>query len=251
MEALLEQIAPVEDESFINVCIYGDPGVGKTVLAATAPKPLFLDVENGFISVKNHPELHAAARRMRFIGVKAVERLAEKVLDGHFSEYETFVIDTFTALQDRALKEFTIAAYKKNPNLREDAYTPEGKDYQRNTEMLKHIVSLFRDAEKHVIFLCHSKEDKDERTGAIFTRPQLTPKLAGKLVADCSVVGHMTLSGGKNGEPVVRRLQILPSPTVHAKSRIGGLPAVLVNPHFDMFVNPENYTFDNESEQTA
>lgn len=248
LDALLDQIAPPEQSLFKNICIYGDPGVGKTVLAATAPKPLFLDVESGYDSIENHPELASNATRMKFVGVKGAEKLAEKVLEGKFDAYETIVIDTFTALQDRALKEFTIAAYKKNPNLREDAYTPEGKDYQRNTEMLKHIVSLFRDAEKHVIFLCHVKEDKDERTGTMFVRPQLTPKLASKLIADCGIVGYMSLSGGKNGEPVVRHLQVQPSPTIHAKSRVGGLPAVIKNPHFDMFVNPQNYNFENEED---
>ncbi len=249
LKALLDEIAPPDETSWLTTCIYGPPGVGKTVLAATAPKPVFLDIENGYVSVYNHPELAPPhSRRMRFKGIKFTEKLAEKMLEGAFDGmYDTVVIDTFTALQDRALKEFTIAAYKKAPNLREDAYTPEGKDYQRNTEMLKHIVSLFRDANKHVIFLCHDKEDKDERTGTLFIRPQLTPKLASKLVADCSIVGHMTLSGGKNGEPVVRHLQVQPSPTIHAKSRIGGLPPVIKNPHFDMFLNPQNYDF-SESE---
>lgn len=247
LDALLDQIAPPETSIYKNVCIYGPPGVGKTVLAATSPKPLFLDVESGFESVENHPELIAHARRMKFQGVKQAEKLAEKVLEGAFDAYETIVIDTFTALQDRALKEFTIAAYKKNPNLREDAYTPEGKDYQRNTEMLKHIVSLFRDAEKHIIFLCHDKEDKDERTGAMFIRPQLTPKLASKLIADCSIVGYMSNSGGKNGEPVTRHLQVQPSPSIHAKSRTGGLPAIIKNPVFDMFVHPSNYDFESEN----
>lgn len=248
-QSLLDLIAPQGDDGALNCLIYGDPGVGKTVLAATAPRPLFFDVENGFRSVSNHPELAEHARRMRFAGVKSAEALATKVLEGTFGDYDTIVIDTLTALQDKALKEWTLAAFKKNPNdsQREgDKYTPIGKDYQRNQEMMKHIVSLFRDSDKHIIFLCHAKDEKDESTGVISKAPMLSPKLAGKVLADCSLVGYMTRTGKTNDTPEKRFLRVQPTTKIIAKSRIGGLPDIIESPTFDMFLRPTHY-FSKES----
>lgn len=76
----------------------------------------------------------------------------------------------------------------------------------------------------------------------------MTPKLAGKLEADCSLVGHMTATGkGTEEDPYIRSLQIQPTSSVHAKSRLSPLlPAVIKNPHFDMFLNPQNYDFESE-----
>jgi phage nucleotide-binding protein len=244
LDALLDAIAPADETPFKKVLVYGDPGCGKTVFAATAPKPLFLDVEYGFESVYNHPELAKEARRMKFMGIKAAEAFADKVLAGNFAEYETIVIDTITAMQDKALKEFTIAAYKKSPNQREDAYTPEGKDYQRNTELMKHIIATLRDAPRHVILLAHVKEDKDERTGTVFLRPMLTPKLASKVLGDFGVVGYMSATG--TGENRVRHLQVHPSPRVWAKSRVGGLPPVIKNPVFNNLIDPTTVEIDEE-----
>lgn len=115
LDALLDSIAPPDESRWLKICIYGPPGVGKTILAATAPSPMFVDVENGYVSVHNHPELLAASKRMRFMGVKAVERLAERLDRPEFATWDTVVIDTATALQDRALKEITIAQHKKTP----------------------------------------------------------------------------------------------------------------------------------------
>lgn len=248
LDALLDQIAPPDETPYKKVVIYGPPGVGKTVFAGGAPKPLFLDIEYGFESLYNHPEIAPPhSTRMAFSGVKQAEALAQKVNEGAFNDkFETIVIDTATALQDKALKEFTIAAYKKSPSTREDAYTPEGKDYQRNTEMLKHIFALLRDAPIHVILLAHVKEDKDERTGTTFLRPMLTPKLAGKVLGDFGVVGYMSATG--SGQNRVRHLQVHPSPTVWAKSRVGGLPPVIKNPTFGMLLDPSTVETDDESE---
>lgn len=249
MDALLDLIAPADESPYKKAIVYGPPGCGKTVFAAGAPKPLFLDVEYGFESVYNHPEIAPPhSQRMAFTGIKQAEAVAEKALAGKFEGIaETIVIDTATALQDKALKEFTIAAYKKSPNSREDAYTPEGKDYQRNTELLKHIFSMLRDAPIHVILLAHVKEDKDERTGKVFLRPMLTPKLASKILGDFGIVGYMSATG--DDENTVRHLRVHPSPDIWAKCRVGGLPPVLTNPVFENLLDPSTYKDESENEQ--
>ncbi len=245
----MDSIAPESENPNLNVCIFGPPGVGKTVFAATAPRPLFFQVEQGFESVLNHPELAAVARRMKYQGAKQAELLAQKMIEGHFGEYETVVVDTMSGLQDRTLKEWTTAAYKKNPNQRDDAFTPEGKDYQRNTEFIKHIVQQFCAVEKHVIFLAHQTQDKDEATGRLGpVRPSLTGKAAQKLEREVGVLGHMTASTTEDGK-VLRRIQLQPTKGIWAKNRIGGMPNAIQaeNLTFDMFINPQNYDWSEYS----
>ncbi len=243
LDALMSSIADEDESPYYNMCLFGPPGVGKTVFAATAPKPLFFQVEQGFESLYNHPELVKEARRMRYQGAKQAELLAQKMIEGHFGEYETLVIDTISGLQDRTLKEWTVAAHKKNPGQRDDPFTPEGKDYQRNTEFLKHIIQQLCAVEKHVLFLAHQTQDKDEATGRMGPiRPALTGKAAAKLEREVGILGHMTATMTEGGK-VTRRIQLQPTKQVWAKNRIGGMPNAIEgeNLTYDMFLNPQNY----------
>jgi hypothetical protein len=78
----------------------------------------------------------------------------------------------------------------------------------------------------HVIVTCHVKEEKDDSTGRLLVRPNLTPKLAGTLAGIFDVVGYMQLDND------TAKLQVHPTNTVTAKTRIGGLPPIIENPTF-------------------
>lgn len=230
LDALLAEIAPIEQKhSRLKVLIYGDPGTGKTVFAASAPAPILIDVEGGSLSLRNHPEL-STVEVMRYVNVRQLELFAAAANDstGPFGKYETVIIDTFSELQKRDIDDIVKADFRKNPG-REPF--PIGPDYNKNTEHLRQIAAAFRDLDKHLVVICHGKDEKDERTGTILTRPNLTPKLASTMMGIFDIVGHMTATG--EGETRKRHLQVHPTPQVQAKTRIGGLPPVLENPTFD------------------
>lgn len=241
LDALFDMIAPPDAINHKKITLYGDPGAGKTVLAATAPRPLFLSTDTGYESLENHPELAKNANRMPYKNFKAFQALCEKAAEGAFADrFDTLVIDTFSGVADATLKELSIAKFKKDPSRPAGQFVAEGKDYQENTEQMKYAVSLLTMAPMHVVYICHSVETKDDTTGRVTIRPALTPKLAQKVLADSTVLGFMTSSIDEG--VTTRRLQVGGgSGKVWVKSRLANAPAIIDNPTFDMFLYPDTF----------
>lgn len=226
LDSLLSRISPVENKSkYLKILVYGMPGVGKTVFTATAPKPLIIDIENGAHSINNHPELKDA-QALEFKSIFQVEQLIKYLGDRapQLDDFETVVVDSFSELQKRDLDEIVRAEAAKDSA--RNKYLPIGPDYNVNTEHMRQIASALRDLDRHIIVTCHVKEEKDDNTGRLLVRPNLTPKLAGTLAGIFDVVGYMSM------QDQTRTLQVHPTNTVTAKTRIGNLPAVMENPTF-------------------
>lgn len=85
------------------ITIFGDAGMGKTTLAATFPKPLFILVEDGLMSVANQD---VAALPLIQSSSDLWSQLTMVIKEDH--EYQTLVIDSVSAL-DRLFTEELIA----------------------------------------------------------------------------------------------------------------------------------------------
>lgn len=231
LDALMSRITTVDNKSkYLKILVYGNPGTGKTVFTATAPSPLIIDVEKGAHSINNHPQL-MRAKALEYKSLFQVEQLIKYLAADtpQLSEFKTIVVDSFSELQKRDLDAIVTEEAAKDAN--RNKFLPLGPDYNVNTEHMRMIASALRDLDRHIIVTCHVKEEKDETTGRILKRPNLTPKLAGTLAGIFDVVGYMATSGA--GENTVRTLQVHPTADVTAKTRIGNLPAVIENPTFD------------------
>lgn len=235
---IMDSIGTVEEVADkVRVLVYGNPGVGKTVFGATAPNPLFLDVERGTISLRNHPEY----AKTKVLPIKAFSDLYDlfwKIQEGHpfFDSIDTFVLDTVSELQKKQMDELLKQAAKRDKN--RNPYLPFQADYKENTEAIRRLILAFLDIDKHLIILCHAMEDKDD-TGTIIMRPAVTPKLSGTLEGIVDVLGHMTAEMDDKGGIEKRYLQVAPSRRVKAKTRLGGLPGMIENPTFTMFLDKE------------
>lgn len=233
---LMARISPVgEANKYRKVLIYGNPGTGKTVFAGSAPSPLIVDVERGASSLNNHPELSNAAV-MEFRSVAQLELLISKLAEGALPQYETIIIDSFSELQKRDLDDILGHAAKMDAS--RNKYLPTGPDYNVNTEHMRQVASSLRALNRHVIVTCHVKEEKDDSTGRLLVRPNLTPKLAGTMAGMFDIVGYMNITG--SGESAIRTLQVHPTDKVTAKTRVGGLPPVIENPTFTTLFKDAN-----------
>jgi hypothetical protein len=130
----------------INVCIYGQPGAGKTSLAFTTDAPLLLDFDQG---------AHRAANRKDTVRVQSwsdVAGMASGDLDG----YATVVIDT----AGRALDSLTADIIRRNPKAgRGGALTLQG--YGTLKAEFVAWLKLLNGFGKDVVLIAHMDEQRN------------------------------------------------------------------------------------------
>lgn len=241
LDAIMGRMVSVEDgidATFRKLCIYGPPGTGKTVLACTAPRVLLYAVEpNGPLSLKNHPEIMKnVVKILPFRSLEQLEMLIDKIeeVPDAFDFFDTLVIDSFSELQaedlDGILKREAASDASRNK------YLPTGPDYNTNTERMRMILRKLEKMKKNVVLISHDKEEKDDTTGVIKSRPNLTPKLSKTLAGKMDVIGYLSVTG--SGETAKRALQVHPTRGIVAKTRVGPLPPAVDNPSWGtLFAN--------------
>ena len=230
--SVLNRIQTVSERpSYIKCLIYGEPGVGKTTFAATAPNVLFVDVEHGTNSLLNSKEFN----NVQVLSIKDwndIEELYWELKAGALPEIETIVIDTISELQklnmDLLLRESAARDGRKDP------YVPTQLDYKKNTEVVRRIMWAYRELDRHLIVTAHVKERQDEETSKVALSPDATPKLAGTLGGIVDIQGYLYVE--KKEEETKRLLRIQPTDRIKAKTRIGDLPDVIENPTFNILL---------------
>ena len=135
----------------IRILLAGFPGIGKTTLALSAPKPLHIDVDRGVDRVR-------ASERKDFTQPETYEELLQD-LNSDLSEYETLVFDTGGKLLD-LMKPYVIKQDSKNgqkdgQTLSIKGYGAVGKEFQRLMDYAYYTLN------KNVVVIFHAKEDKD------------------------------------------------------------------------------------------
>ena len=144
----------INTENKFRVLIAGYPGIGKTTLGLSAPKPLLIDVDFGINRVM-------ASVRKDYIQPESYEQLLED-LKGDLSDYETIVIDTGGKLLD-LMKAYVIKNdvknAKKDGTLSLQGYGAVGREF---SNFMNYVYFELR---KHCVIIFHAAEEKhDEET---------------------------------------------------------------------------------------
>lgn len=229
LDALLASIKPANEVKHKRkVLIYSDPGAGKTVLSATAPKPLIYDTEDGAASINNHPELATHALVLPYKSLyqleMIVDRLAAKAAG--LEHIETFVIDTLSNLHKKGLADTVETDWKKNPNS-VNRYVAETEHHTENNERIRRIVSSLNSLDCNVIINCHAKKIV-KKDGSFILSPDFSDKLTNAINALVDVVGYMY---EKEEQGTVNRiLRLRSNGNIVAKTRFAPHPAEMVNP---------------------
>lgn len=141
----------MNETSKFRVLIAGYPGIGKTTLGLSAPKPLLIDVDFGINRTM-------ASVRKDYIQPESYEELLED-LKGDLSDYETIVIDTGGKLLE-LMKAYVIKNdiknAKKDGTLSLQGYGAVGREF---TRFMNYIYFELR---KHCVIIFHAVEEKQE-----------------------------------------------------------------------------------------
>lgn len=207
--------------------VYGDPGVGKTVLAGSAVEVpemnpvIFLDLEGGTLSL-----------RKRFPGVEKVRIKHFKDLSKAFNAlakgghgYKTVVLDSVTEIQKFGMYEIMERTLREDPD--RDPDLPGIGEWGKNTEQMRKVIRAFRDLPMNTIFTALARNEKDKK-GRTSTKPSLSAKLADEVAGFLDIVVYMYR---KEVDDVQERcLLTQATDEITAKDRTDNLPPALKDP---------------------
>lgn len=191
----------------IKCMIYGNAGVGKTALAASAPRPIIISAENGLLSLRKF--------NLPFIGVKNIAELREAhtyLIGGNGRQFDTILLDSASEIAEVCLHE----AKKANKDPR--------KAYGDAQDQMVDIFRNYRDIpNKHVVFLAKQEFTTDGQTGAKFFAPSFPGnKLAQAAPYFFDEVWQLNNFNDPNGGKI-RALRTAPDAQNAAKDRSGVL----------------------------
>lgn len=236
-EAFKQSLADPEpsNDGTLKAIIYGEPGVGKTVLSATLPgKFLYIDSLVNWVSFRNHPEIQERMTRIQYQGLSQLDMLPKAFADGVLDEITTIVLDEYSSM---AVDDLDLVMEKRAKG--DIEFTGASQpDYGINTERIRRSIKPILLIPKNVIIVAHVREDKDELSGSVTKRPSFSPKMRATLLKMCHLTGYM--SADIKGGEVKRTLQLQPSRGIEAKNRLGGLPPKVENPNLQELVSQSN-----------
>lgn len=180
---------------WLTLGLYSDSGVGKTTVAATAPKPIILDSNMGLMSIKGREGFgHVVSEPVTSIKhlSKYYDRLSGTGRPSWAGRFETTVFDHFDDIQAIVLDELTQAASKKDDRRIED--DPAQREYGIMGNRLKRFIRQFKSLPMHKILIFSTGMDRE--TGKL--QPNLIGQLRNQMPYFCDMIFYMRIAkGGK------------------------------------------------------
>ena len=135
----------------IRILIAGYPGIGKSTVALSAPRPLHVDIDHGIDRIEPR-------YRKDFIQPKSYEEILTDLVPENLTDYDSLVFDTGGKL----ISLMSLWAAKQDPKYRQrdgslslKGYGVVGKEFNRLMDY------CFYELDKNIIIVFHAIEDKD------------------------------------------------------------------------------------------
>lgn len=233
----------------IQAVIHGYAGTGKTFGAGSFPRPHFLDFDVTGHRTLSNPEFVARYGLARSNAIRyesfpeknrnaagvpmqhnafddATRYVDEWMKPGKIEQFDTWVIDSGTSLSEvsrnKAIILLGTTEFHKLSKTHEQAVKhgmifPKKQDYGAERSMLEQFIRKVRDTGKHVLFLCHSKDETNDAGNKIATVPILTGQSPEVVSAMFDNVWFLKVT--KQGDSFKRTLITHTDGIIKAKSR--------------------------------
>ena len=135
----------------IRMLIAGYPGIGKSTLALSAPKPLHIDVDFGIDRIE--PRYRAP-----YIQPASYQEILDDLIPQNLENFDTLVFDTGGKL----ITLMSLWAMKKDPKLgqRDGSLSLKGYGFV-GREFVRLMDYCFYELKKNIVIIFHAIEDKD------------------------------------------------------------------------------------------
>lgn len=231
----------VEDstEFQLRMVVYGEPGVGKTSLALSFPRPIIINTDEGLEgdalemlrdrdgyehSPLNHKDLEAL-----YLWIKE-----------HSEHFDTIIIDSLDELVRMLLDEIVdegkgMRAAKTMGQSVTD-FVPEQAEYQANQRQVHTFLSKLRQLGKHIVITSAIREPKAISQGGApgaKRNVDVSPKLQKIVERWASIMGELVVIPLKDGDPPNRVLTVNPASERSVnKTRYSALLPYVIEPTY-------------------
>lgn len=264
------QIRPLGNrQAYLKLMVYGKHGAGKTSLAGSAVdcEPMrdvmMIDAESGDLALEDNPRIqhanlishvpvtsfkqvafvhqflhaHCVARQQNDVTkMKALESKVTGVPANEIAEpkrYQTVIVDSLSEIDQYSL--YALQGLDQSQLLSDPDSIDVARfeEFRKNNEMVKMLCRAFRDLPMHVIFVCSSTYNQDERKQFHYA-PYLTGKLATQVQGMMDIVGYIVAASQPDEHGVQhRRMFIQPGEVGGAKFDAKNRRAIYKPAYFD------------------
>ena len=180
--SLLKSPNELSSDVKLSMLIYGQPGLGKTTLALSAPSPVLIDADKGIKRVEKRFQVPS-------LPLDDYWSFRELLKSPELAPFQTIVVDTMGKLVDR-MGDWLM---KRNDKLRQSDGSLTMKGYGALKTEFQSLLREMQSLNKHIIFVAHEREDKDGDTRII--RPDVSGSSGKDLVKDLDLMGYMEMKG--------------------------------------------------------
>lgn len=244
--------------SRIRALIYGISKSGKTYGAGTFPRPNFISFdENGINTLVGRDFLSAYPNQIsqiRYEIFREADRNRAGVVNKHNAfddatryidecmkkegkwngarvstdDFDTWVCDSGTTLSEASMnkaiillggKSLSIASQTHAQALSTGLVYAKQQDYGSERSMTEQFIQKLLDTDKHVLLLCHEKEDYDDKGTTTAIKPLLTGQSVERVCLKFDEIWRLTKR--KQGETYIRELNTIGSNIIKGGSRYG------------------------------
>lgn len=184
--SLFKKPSELEFVTTIKMLVYGQPGIGKSTMALSAPDPVLFDFDGGVQRVNISHQCPTLQVKSWEEALQAIEEL--KTGDVKCS---TIVIDTAGKMLD-FMSDYIMRNDSKM-RMRDGSLSLKG--YGARKVMFQNFLREVAMMGKNIVFVAHEREEKDGETKIV--RPEIGGSSAGDLMKELDLVGYVQAVGAE------------------------------------------------------